>query len=44
MKQISFFIVISALVFSCNSTSKKSETIAEKTKIQQKVEEFALLP
>jgi hypothetical protein len=40
MKQISFFIVISALVFSCNSTSKKSETIAEKTKIQQKVEEF----
>lgn len=33
--------MISAFILSCNSTSKKSETMAEKTEIQQKVEEFA---
>lgn len=41
MKQTAFLVLISALVLSCNSTSKKSETMAEKTEIQQKVEEFA---
>ena len=41
MKQTTFLVLISALVLSCNSTSKKSETMAEKTEIQQKVEEFA---
>ena len=41
MKQIGFLVLISAFILSCNSTSKKSETMAEKTEIQQKVEEFA---
>lgn len=41
MRQTIFLILISAMVFSCTSTSKKSETMAEKTEIQQKVEEFA---
>ncbi len=41
MKQFAFLILISALVLSCNSTSKKSEKMTAKTEIQQKVEEFA---
>lgn len=41
MKQIGFLVLISAFILSCNSSSKKSETMAEKTEIQQKVEEFA---
>lgn len=40
MKQIGFLILISAFV-GCTSTSKKTETMTEKTEIQQKVEEFA---
>lgn len=42
MKQITFLVLISVLVLSCNSTSKKSETtMNEKTEMQKKVEEFA---
>lgn len=40
MKQIGFLVLISAFI-GCTSTSKKTETMAEKTEIQQKVEEFA---
>ncbi|SHE36908.1 Peptidase family M49 [Mariniphaga anaerophila] len=41
MKQLVFLILISAVVWSCKSTTKKSETMTKKTEIQQKVEEFA---
>ncbi len=41
MKKLAFLVLISAMVFSCNSTSKKSETMTDNTEIQQKVEEFA---
>lgn len=40
MKQIGFLVLISAFI-GCTSTSKKTETMAEETEIQQKVEEFA---
>lgn len=41
MKKITLLVLIAALIMSCNSTSKKSETMTERTEIQQKVEEFA---
>jgi hypothetical protein len=41
MKKITLLVLIAALIMSCSSTSNKNETMAEKSQIRQKVEEFA---